>query len=203
MIVPLQFGPFGSVFVVFRKPIPADVSGASASNYPLLHPLKTLSGPWTVNFDPRWGGPAEVTFNQLEDWTNRAEPGIKYYSGTAIYHKAFNLEFQPAKGDRVILDLGEVHEVAVVRLNGRDLGVVWDKPSRVDITSAVSAGENELEIAIVNLWPNRLKADEALPKDRRFTETNIHKFTSASPLLPSGLVGPVSVMVARTDGAHP
>lgn len=202
-IVPLEFGPCGSVFVVFRRPIPNGASGATASNYSSLSLLKTLSGPWRLNFDPRWGGPAEVIFDNLEDWTNRTEPGIKYYSGTAIYHKRFNLEFQPPTADRLILDLGEVHEVADVRLNGRDLGVVWDKPSRVDITSAVRAGDNDLEIAIVNLWPNRLKADESLPKDRRFTATNIHKFTKSSPLLPSGLIGPVTVMVARQDQAHP
>lgn len=195
-IIPLEFGPCGSVFVVFRKPILAGASGTTASNYPPLRPLKTLSGPWTVNFDPKWGGPASVVFDDLVDWTTRPEEGIKYYSGTAIYHKTFNLELLPAKGDRLILDLGELHEVAVVRLNGRNLGVVWDKPSRVDITSAARDGANDLEITVVNLWPNRLKGDEALPKEKRFTETNIHKFTEASPLLPSGLIGPVSILIS-------
>ena len=174
-------------------------SGTATSNYPSLHSLITLSGPWTVNFDPKWGGPAKVTFEQLEDWTNRPEDGIKYYSGTAVYHKTFNLESLPSNGQRLILDLGQVHEVAVVRLNGRSLGVVWDKPSRIDITSAARAGDNDLEVTVVNLWPNRLKGDEALPKEKRFTETNIHKFTDASPLLPSGLIGPVNVLVSGSD----
>ncbi|HEY1790244.1 MAG TPA: glycosyl hydrolase [Verrucomicrobiae bacterium] len=198
-LVPLQFGPCGSVFVVFRKPISADISGTTASNYPSLRPLENLSGPWTVDFDPKWGGPSSVVFDELVDWTTRPEEGIKYYSGTAVYHKTFHLEARPVNGGRLILDLGEVHEVAVVRLNGHNLGVVWDKPSRIDITSAVGAGDNDLEITVVNLWPNRLKGDEALPKDKRFTETNIHKFTEASPLWPSGLIGPVSVMVAGSN----
>ena len=195
-VVPLEFGPCGSVFVVFRKPIPSDAVGTTTSNYPSLRPLLTLTGAWKVNFDPKWGGPGRVTFDQLEDWTNRPEEGIKYYSGSAVYHTTFHLESSPKNGQRLILDLGEVHEVAVVRLNGRNLGVVWDKPSRIDITSAARAGDNALEVTVVNLWPNRLKGDEGLPKDKRFTETNIHKFTAASPLLPSGLIGPVTVLVS-------
>jgi hypothetical protein len=198
-IVPLEFGPCGSMFVVFRKPISADVSGTAASNYPSLRLLETLSGPWTMNFDPKWGGLRRVVFDELVDWTTRPEEGIKYYSGAAVYHKTFNLKSHPESGDRLILDLGEIHELAVVRLNGRDLGVVWDKPSRVDITSAAKEGENDLEITVVNLWPNRLIGDEALPKRERYTETNVHKFTEASPLLPSGLIGPVSVLTTSSS----
>ena len=100
----------------------------------------------------------------------------------------------PAKGTRLLLDLGAVHEVASVRLNGRDLGVVWTKPARVDITDAVKAAGNALEVTVVNLWPNRLIGDEALPKELRMTETNMRKFGPTSPLLPSGLLGPVGVL---------
>lgn len=196
-VVPLEFGSYGSVFVVFRKDIPADVSGTAASNYPSTHLLTTLSGPWTVNFDPKWGGPEKVIFDELVDWTNRPESGIKFYSGTAIYRKKFDLNELPPKGQRLILDMGELHEVASVRVNGQDLGVVWMKPARVDITSAVTKGENDLEITVVNLWPNRLKEDESLPKEKRLTETNIHKFTDATPLLPSGLIGPVNLLEAE------
>lgn len=193
--IPLKFGPTGSVFVVFRKPIAEDAAGTTASNYPALQPLDTLSGPWVVNFDPKWGGPAEVTFNQLVDWTSRPEDGIKYYSGAAVYHKKFDLEKRPADGHRVILDLGEVHEVVRVRLNGRDLGVIWTKPARVEITDALKEKNNDLEITVVNLWPNRMKGDETLPEGSRYTESNIHKFGASSPLLPSGLIGPVNLMV--------
>ncbi|HEX3625644.1 MAG TPA: glycosyl hydrolase [Verrucomicrobiae bacterium] len=194
--MPLEFGPCGSVFVVFRKLIGTDISGSAASNYPSLRPLETISGPWTVNFDPKWGGPRHVVFDQLVDWTSRPEEGIKYYSGSAVYHKKFDLKFPAAKGDQLVLDLGDLHEVAVVRLNGRNLGVVWDKPSRIDITTAAKQGRNDLEITVVNLWPNRLKGDEMLPEKKRFTATNIHKFGKASPLLPSGLIGPVTVLVS-------
>jgi hypothetical protein len=148
-----------------------------------------------VNFDPKWGGPEKIVFDQLIDWTNSPEPGIKYYSGTAIYHKQFKLPDRLSKGPRLLLDLGEVDSLAFVRLNGHDLGVVWTKPAHVDITHAITAGENDLEITVVNLWPNRLGHDESLPKEQRLTETNIHKFSPASPLLSSGLIGPVSLLV--------
>jgi hypothetical protein len=192
--IPLEFNGYGSTFVIFRKPISSEVSGNAASNYPATHTVQTLSGPWTVNFDPKWGGPKETTFDQLIDWTNSPEPGIKYYSGTAIYHKEFTLPDSLANGSRLLLDLGEVDALASVRLNGRDLGVVWTRPARIDISGAVKQGENKLEVTVVNLWPNRMGYDESLPKEQRLTESNIHKFSPASPLLPSGLVGPVSVL---------
>lgn len=195
-IIPLEFGPCGSIFVVFRKPVSANASGKSASNYSTTKVLATLSGSWTVNFDPKWGGPEKVVFDKLIDWTNSPDPGIKYYSGTAIYHKEFTISASQSKNSPLLLDLGEVHEVASVSVNGHDLGVVWTRPACVDITSAVKTGKNELEIKVVNLWPNRLGHDESLPKDQRLTETNIHKFSPASPLLPSGLVGPVHILEA-------
>jgi hypothetical protein len=191
--IPLEFGAYGSTFVIFRKPISTDASG-KAPNYPATHVVETLSGSWTVNFDPKWGGPKETIFDQLIDWTNSPEPGIKYYSGTAIYRKEFTMPDQLAKGSRLLLDLGEVDVIASVRLNGRDLGVVWTKPARIDISGAVTPGKNQLEVTVVNLWPNRLGHDESLPKEQRLTETNIHKFSPSSPLLPSGLIGPVSVL---------
>ncbi len=193
MRIPLEFGPCGSIFVVFRRTIPTDAGGTTASNYPVTRPLATISGPWTVNFDPKWGGPEKIVFDQLMDWRSSPDPGVKYYSGTAVYHKQFDLPGTSAN-DRLLLDLGEVDNVASVRLNGKELGVIWTKPATVDISSTARTGENDLEITVVNLWPNRLIRDESLPKDKRLTETNIHKFGPASPLLPSGLVGPVKLL---------
>ena len=199
-VIPLEFGPCGSTFVVFRRPISPDTAGKAASNYPDAKLLTALSGPWSVNFDPKWGGPANVTFDQLMDWTNSADPGVKYYSGTAVYHKKFAMPAVPV-GQRLLLDLGDVEVVASVKLNGRDLGVVWTKPARVDITDSAKPGDNDLEVTVVNLWPNRLGHDESLPKEQRLTETNIHKFSPGSPLLSSGLIGPVNLLVA--DGPSP
>lgn len=196
--IPLQFGPCGSIFVVFTRPIPPDSTGSASSNYPAMNRVTMLTGPWRVNFDPKWGGPAETVFDHLTDWTNSADPGVKYYSGTAVYHKEFNWRGDLAKNQQLVLDLGEVDDLATVQLNGHDLGVIWSKPAQVDITRAIQPGKNELTVAVVNLWPNRLIRDESLPRAQRLTETNIHKFGPESPLLPSGLIGPVSLLTATS-----
>jgi len=152
----------------------------------------TLAGPWTVTFDPAWGGPASIEFATLEDWTKRTEEGIRFYSGTATYVKRFDLGRPVQAGERLWLDLGVVKNIAEVRLNGKKLGVVWTAPWRVEITGVVQATNNALEIDVVNLWPNRLLGDAALPPEQRRTRTNI-KIDPKSALLPSGLLGPVVV----------
>jgi hypothetical protein len=198
--IPLEFNPRESVFVVFRRPIAADASGPAPSNYPETKTQVELAGPWEVSFDPEWGGPEKVTFDSLTDWTRRPEDDIRHYSGTAVYHKRFSINTMPAAGGRLLLGLGEVREIASVRLNGVDLGVVWTRPARVDLTRAARAGENDLEVTVVNLWPNRLIADESLPPEKRLTETNMHKFGAATPLYPSGLLGPVTLESAAFEG---
>ncbi|MDB5159055.1 MAG: Alpha-L-rhamnosidase, partial [Mucilaginibacter sp.] len=194
--IPLEFEPRGSVFIVFKKPVAPGIKGKGRSNYPTLIPKAALTGSWDLHFDPKWGGPDKITIDSLMDWTKFDDYNIKHYSGTAIYSKDFNLD-KASMGKKLILDLGEVHEEAVVKVNGIDLGVIWTKPAQVDITRAVHAGQNKLEITVVNLWPNRLIGDEPLPADKRFTLTNMHKFNKDTPLYPSGLIGPVRLMETK------
>ena len=113
----------------------------------------------------------------------------------ATYHKTFDLpEAARNASERLYLDLNRVRNVAQVRLNGKDLGVVWTAPWRVDITQAVKATGNKLEIDVINLWPNRLIGDAGLPKEKRLTATNVQKFYRGKHKpLPSGLLGPVAV----------
>jgi len=192
--LPLKFAERGSLFVVFRKPVKS-VKGTSTANFSEQTQIGELSGPWTVKFDPKWGGPESVVFEKLQDWTKRPEPGIKFYSGKATYYKTFDLPstMQGVK-KRLYLDLKRVRNVAHVRLNGKDLGVVWTAPWQVDITQAVKPTGNKLEIDVINLWPNRLIGDAALPPEKRLTKTNVTKFKKDSPLLPSGLLGPVRLI---------
>lgn len=169
-----------------------------------------LKGPWKVSFDPQWGGPAETTFEALADWTENDNEGIKYYSGKATYQKTFNLTAR--RGSSLYLELGNVKNMARVTLNGRDLGVVWTAPWHVDITSAVKSKNNRLKIEVINLWPNRLIGDEKKPYDSmindqwpewllkgqprssgRYTFTTTQQYKADSPLLPSGLIGPVTI----------
>ena len=199
--VPLEFAPYASWFVVFREPVSDEVHGRATANFPTYSAEEQLAGPWTVSFDPKWGGPATATFNKLESWTTRPEDGIKYYSGTATYRRSFDL---PAalRGShtRVALDLGEVKYAAQVRLNGHDLGPLWTKPFRVEITDAVKPVGNVLEIDVANLWPNRIIGDARLPPDRRFTHTNI-VYKEDTPLWPSGLLGPVKLELIEASGS--
>ncbi len=194
-IVPVELAPRESLFFVFRKP-PGGPGPAGRRNFPVLRRAAELSGPWRVNFDPARGGPGPAVFEELEDWTRRPEPGIRFYSGKATYEKEFDLpEALRRPGSRLFLSLGQVKALAEVRLDGRDLGVVWTAPWRVEITGTLRPEGNRLEIDVVNLWPNRLIGDAALPPERRTTVTNVKKFKADSPLLPSGLLGPVTLEV--------
>lgn len=189
--VPLEFAPYGSLFVVFRQPMGGNVQGQGSRNFPVYSNAQEIPGPWAVSFDPQWGGPASVEFAKLQSWTERPEEGIKYYSGTATYRKAFDLP--PAlRGAHahLALDLGEVKYVAQVRLNGKDLGPLWTKPFRVEITDAVRPSGNVLEIDVANLWPNRIIGDAHLPPEQRYTHTNV-VYKPDTPLWESSLLGPV------------
>ena len=192
--IPMDFAPGQSFFIAFRKTARGGPVADDKVNFADLKPVVELTGAWQVSFDPRWGGPEKpVTFEELLDWTQRPEEGIRHYSGKATYHKTFDF---PAgrQGRRIYLDLGQVKDLAEVRLNGRIPGIVWCVPWRIEITDAVRAGGNDLELVVVNQWVNRLIGDSALPQEKRFTWTTSNPYQPASPLLPSGLLGPVRVM---------
>ncbi|MBD1388683.1 glycoside hydrolase [Neiella sp. HB171785] len=134
--------------------------------------ISELTGAWSVEFDRKWAGPSKVSFEQLMDWTDSAIEGIKYYSGTANYHKTFALSEQQANSDQPLyLDLGDVQQIAQVSINGKPLATLWKPPFAVDIRSAVQAGENQLTVAITNTWVNRLIGDEALPDTSGYSMT--------------------------------
>lgn len=190
--IPLEFAPRQSFFVIFRQPA-SSAAAKRGANFPAMEVVGELDGPWDLSFDPHWGGPEQIRFDRLEDWTQRQEEGIRYYSGVAKYQRSFDIP-QPALGRRLFLDLGVVNYVAAVRLNGKDLGVVWTAPWHVEITQAVRPVGNTLEIEVVNLWPNRLIGDAALPPEKRFTKTNVVP-DPGWDLLPSELLGPVRLWV--------
>jgi hypothetical protein len=192
--VPISFAAHQAFFVVFRRPAPGQAHSGSNALSPRV--LQQLTGPWSVSFDPRWGGPAKIVFDELQDWSKHTDPAIRSYSGQAIYRQSLDLPSQFDTGGSVVeLDLGVVKNLARVRLNGVELGVVWCAPWRIDITSALKAKGNELEITIANLWPNRLIADSALPAEKRLTSTTWNPFQPDSPLLESGLLGPVKLLI--------
>ena len=162
--------------------------------------VQEITGAWEVNFPPKWGAPEKITLDKLASWSESTISGVRYFSGTATYRKTFN--WKPAslagpKKSETWLDLGEVQVMAQLKLNGQDLGVLWNAPFRVNITDAVKPGNNTLEIRVANLWPNRMIADAALPQAERFTWSSYEPFTKDSPLLKSGLLGPVKLQTTE------
>ena len=193
-IIPLQFNPYGSMFVVFEKSLPLTQQGTAISNFPPLKSVQRVSGPWTVSFDPAWGGPESVQFDELMDWTKHSNPGIQNYSGKAVYTNDFTCaQVSPEK--RYWLQLNNVEDVGIaeILLNGKKPGIVWTKPFRIDITDSLKTGRNELKITVVNSWRNRLVGDRGKPQNQRYTKTNI-TIRNDWKRLPSGLMGPIEIM---------
>jgi hypothetical protein len=158
-----------------------------------------LTGSWDINFYNDTPSGARVTelrsWTEYEDWMR-----IKYYSGKAIYSKKFDLSTEDLKDNRVIIDLGNVKEMASVKINGHQLQVIWSAPFRFDLTSCLKAGTNELKVEVVNMWVNRLIGDGKLPENERITKTNINKFDAPDAekyLRVSGLMGPVKLMMIK------
>ena len=221
MHISLQFEPNQSFFIVFDKAIKAKSAGKTpAKNFSEPKVFLVVSSPWNVSFNPKWGGPKSATFDQLEDWTKNKEDGIKYYSGIAKYHNTINLpaNFTTSKNSDFILDLGEVNNLARVRINGKDMGVVWTAPFQLNISGALHSGNNQIEIDVANLWPNRLIGDEQKPDDGikdnqwpewlvknqprtsgRYTFTTSKFYTKDSELLKSGLIGPVRILTIENS----
>lgn len=175
-----------------------------------------IPGLWTVRFPGGWGAPAQIQLDHLIAWNEHSDPGVRYFSGTATYHCQFSVSREFLSPDRrIALDLGNVAVMADVRLNGRDFGVLWKPPFEVDVTAALVAGGNSLEIAVTNLWVNRMIGDQQLPSDAerndngtlknwpqwlldgkrsptgRFSFTTWELWRKNDPLAPSGLMGPV------------
>jgi hypothetical protein len=148
-----------------------------------------------VRFDTAYGGPEGVIlFKNLQDWSKNTNDSIKYYSGTADYTMTFSWKRSVPDKAPVWLDLGSVDNMADVRVNGKDCGVAWTYPYRVDISKVLKTGENRLDIRVTNTWRNRLIRDHSLPPNKRVTWTNAPFHSKAMKLLPAGLLGPVSVI---------
>jgi hypothetical protein len=191
-------------------------------------PATELAHPWEVHFPPDLGAPASVTLDRLVSLHRHADFGVQHFSGTATWRTRFAVPASALGGDRrVWLDLGRVEVIARVAVNGKPLGALWKPPFRLDVTDAVRAGENLLEVQVTNLWPNRLIGDEHLPAENQYTVsafgweggidrlpdwyregrpkpaggriafTTWKHYAADTPLLESGLLGPVVIRGAR------
>ncbi len=193
--VPLELEPWGTVFVVFRKPTTA-MSLTLAE--PATTPVATVAGPWKVAFQPGRGAPDSITMNELSDWSKSDDPGVKYFSGIGTYSNKINASSSWFKsGAKLWIDLGDVKNLAVVTVNGKKVGETWHAPYRVDATSALKPGENEITIQVINAWVNRLIGDQQ-PGAKQYTFTTQKPYRANSPVLASGLLGPVRIVREST-----
>jgi hypothetical protein len=196
--VPLSLDPYDAVFVVFRR---RSSLRERKVLEPIRVPLVTMSGPWHVHFQPGRGAPDQVTFTELKSWTADSDPRVKYFSGTASYEANLNLLGSwLKKGQRVEIDLGTVKNLAEVLVNGESAGIAWKQPFRLDVTDLLKSGSNSLAIRVTNLWVNRLIGDKQ-PKATPIASTSFNPYIADSPLLDSGLFGPVMILSVRT-GDH-
>ena len=197
--VPLTLAPRQSFFVIFGR---GTASASRTANFPPSETLEEIQGPWEVTFDPALGGPGQVVFASLKDWTEMPEEGIRHYSGIATYRKKFDLK-KPLSSRQVRLDLGLLKNVARVRLNGKDLGVVWTAPWQIELGDSLKREGNELEIEVANLWINRLQFDRARPEAERIAQTNADpQALGDDRLLPAGLLGPVTLQTTAGTQAQ-
>jgi len=221
----LQFEPSQSWFIVFKDNPSSQV--ASRNPFTEWKKVKEIMGPWELEFDKDWGPDDKQTFNKLKSWSESSSELVKYYSGTVKYYKEFDVSdktfaaLQNNEETQISMDLGKVEVMARVKLNGEDCGTAWKPPYRVNISEALKPGTNKLEIEVANTWVNRMIGDEQFPLDAewkdwetlvewpdwfkngeksttgRYTFTTARHYQKDSPLMPSGLLGPVKIIKGK------
>ena len=191
--ISITLAPFGSIFVLFPHQESERLARQMVTE--ATQPLK-LNGTWTVLFQPGRGAPQQQRDAKLESWSVSTDPGVRYFSGTATY-KATVIAPSFARGEHVLLHFSDLREVARVRINGHDAGTVWAKPLTLEVDRWLQAGTNTIAIEVTNLWPNRIIGDLQPGVSKRITDTNITSYHQDSPLLPSGILGPIEWMIQR------
>jgi hypothetical protein len=220
--VDLDLPPFGSLFVMFFDKLAPRPHDLWLMNPPADSSSLGLTGPWNVAFDPKRGGPGKVQFEQLTDWSTHNDDRIKFYSGTAVYSKEFDVsaDWVTRYGKRAVLEFDQVEVIAEVELNGIELGSVWTPPYRLQMGKALKAGKNTLSVKVANRLVNRMIGDEHLPADTEYTSDGRlvswpewfvkgdprptkrvtlggdRPWKKKDPLLPSGLIGEVRIRTA-------
>ena len=233
--VPVKFGPYGSQFFVFRKPVTGEYFNKVIQEGNQLFPNHSgyqkeenktvryvsrkgeeveltpggfqpeeIKGPWKVMFTDPWGTSFSKTFDELLSWPEHDEHDVKYFSGLARYENTFELSGK-AEERLVVINLGEVKELADLYINGEQVAILWNAPFVADITKYVKPGTNTVAVEVANLWPNRMIGDYQLPPAQRKVKSNVVRMPNGWSiplgqlpneeygLLPSGLLGPVTV----------
>jgi hypothetical protein len=183
-IVPLHFAPWDAYFIVFK-----DKASVRSFAVPEIieNQLLTYAGPWQVTFESDLEALVTADFKELKSWTENDDQQIKYFSGTAVYKATFE---SPVAGSAK-LELGDVKNIAEVIVNGKPEGIVWKAPFSIELKNPLKRGKNTLEIRVTNVWVNRLIGDVQPGVTKKIGYTSMPFYQANSPLLPSGLLGPV------------
>ncbi len=190
--VKLHMEPNDALFVVFKNKATKTTVDLPAVK---IKELVTINGAWDISFQKDRGAPAAAKMDKLTSWTDNPDNGIKYFSGTAIYTKTITgVANWFTKDAELWLNLGDVKNLAEVIVNGKPLGILWKKPFRINITGTLKPGNNKIEIKVTNLWVNRLIGDAQPGVTNKITFTTMPFYQANSPLLPSGLLGPVQLV---------
>ena len=193
--VPLRLEPYETVFVVFRHP--TTVTSRSVPTAVEV-PTGTIDGPWHIDFQRDRGAPLQTTVGGLQSWSTSEDAGIRYFSGHATYTKTLDVPTDWLQdGSTLWLDLGDVKNIADVKINGIQLPTLWKPPFRVDVGRVLKPGSNNVEVTVTNLWVNRLVGDLQPGVSKTYTFTTHNPYKASSPLLPSGLLGPVKLFSAK------
>lgn len=191
-VVHLTLDPNDAIFIVFRQK-----STTNKVELPIKNrfDLAVIDGTWEVSFQKDRGAPLYEKWTKLDSWTNHPNQGIKYFSGTATYAKNISVKKEwIAQNKRLLLDLGDVKNLAEVTVNGQPAGIVWKHPFIIDITGLLKNGKNSVDIKVANLWVNRLIGDTQPGISEKITYTTMPFYKADSKLLPSGLLGPVKII---------
>ena len=189
--VTLHLAPNDAVFLVFK-----DDTKINSRVLPSLKEtvIAQIDGNWKLAFQKDRGAPSQISIDKLSSWTDNGDAGVKYFSGEGTYSKTIDAPSAWFKKDAALwLNLGDVKNLAEVIVNGKTLGIIWKKPFRVNVTGAMKPGYNLVVIKVVNLWVNRLIGDKQPGNGKQYTYTTMPFYNATSPLLPSGLLGPVSI----------
>jgi hypothetical protein len=183
----LEFEPYDAYFIVLKGK--AETSHFM-STYTSISLLEEIKGDWKVSFEDKFGQKKEAILDSLVSWSQHENKWIKYFSGTATYRKTITV---PEFSGKLILDLGEVKNIAEVSVNGKKAATLWKTPFKADITEMISGKTAEIEIKVTNLWVNRLIGESGVPAHESKSYTSTRFYSSEDKLLPSGLLGQVKL----------
>lgn len=197
--IPLDLTSNDAIFILFTEN--TDKLSEQQPQY-IENIISEIKAPWNIEFQENRGAPRHTVFDKLQSYTGSTINGIKYFSGTAVYSNTFTIEkklLERKNKTKILLDLGDVKDLAEIKVNGKEIGVLWKYPFKIDITDALKPGKNSLEIKVVNVWQNRLIGDEQPNVEKKITFTHFPYYKATDALLPAGLLGPVQILTLSQE----